>query len=148
MSKATVGDFSSLLRSILPIRKPHNPENDRIMERNQIINDLKSIQPENNYKIFLSEDYISNIINDRISIALAEKQILQKIVAENTMEVSYKVRKSNNKTVDRKLVIKPKLSDIEIKRKLLVYVPIWNIELKSGDFIYNRKNLGYIAHIY
>jgi hypothetical protein len=141
LSKASTGEFRNLLHAIFSNKRMDNVEQDKIRERNQIMDDLRNIEPIRNHKLRLTEDYAFNIVDNKISLALAEKKVLRKIIAENTIEVSYKVKKSRGKTEVRILEIKPKLPEVKIKRKYLVYVPIWIIVMKSGDFNYNRKVL-------
>lgn len=141
LSKAHTGEFRDLLRAFFSKKTIDDVEQDKIRERNQIIDDLKNISPLNNHKMLLTGDYAFNIIDDKISLTLAEKEVVRKIIAENTVQVSYRVNKSKSKTEERKLEIRPKHREVEIKRNHLVYVPIWIIVMKSGDFIYNRKVL-------
>ena len=55
------------------------------------------------------------------------------------MEITYKKKKTKGKCEERKMRVVPRRHDVEILIRSLVYVPIWTINLKAGDFIYKRK---------
>src|SRR5919106_1497238 len=114
---------------------------DGIFERNQIIHDLKNVEHIRDHRLLLTSDYGINIINNKVSLIVAEKTVIQDIVMRNSKEVSYSITKRKGKTEEKKLQIVPKRHDIEIKRKSLVYVPKWKISFRSGDFEYKRTAL-------
>ena len=112
-----------------------------IIERNQIIHDLKNVEPIRDHRLLLTSDYGINIIDNKASLIVAEKAVMQDVIIRNTKQVSYKIRKRNGKTEERKLQIVPRRHEIGIERKSLVYVPKWNITFRSGDFEYKRMAL-------
>lgn len=112
-----------------------------IIERNQIIHDLKNVEPIRDHRLLLTSDYGINIIDNKISLTVAEKTVMQDVIIRNSKEVSYRIRKRKGKTEERKLQIVPKRHEIEIRRKSLVYVPKWKISFRSGDFEYKRTAL-------
>lgn len=112
-----------------------------IIERNQIIHDLKNIELIRDNRLLLTSDYGINIIDNKTPLSLVEKEVMRNVTSRNTKEVSYKIRKRKGKTEERKMQIMPKHHEIEIKRKSLVFVPKWNITLRSGDFEYKRRAL-------
>lgn len=111
------------------------------VERNQIVHDLKNIEPIRDHRLLLTSDYGINIIDNKASLSLVEKAVMRNVISRNTKEVSYRIRKRKGKTEKRKMQIVPKHNEVEIKRKSLVYVPKWNLTLRSGDFEYNRRAL-------
>ena len=112
-----------------------------IIERNQIIHDLKNVEPIRDHRLLLTNDYGINIIDNKVSLTVVEKTVMQDVIIRNSKEVSYRIRKRKGKTEERKLQIVPKHHEIGIKRKSLVYVPKWKINFRSGDFEYKRKAL-------
>lgn len=112
-----------------------------IIERNQMIHDLKNVEPIRDHRLLLTSDYRINIIDNKTSLTVVEKTVMQGVIVRNTREVSYTARKRKGKTEERKMQIVPKHHEIEIKRKSLVYVPKWNITFSSGDFEYKRRAL-------
>jgi hypothetical protein len=121
-----------------------NKENlvhEHIIETNQIIHDLKNIEPIRDHTLLLTSDYGINIMDNKAPYSVVEKTVMRNIISRNTKENSYRIKKRKGKTEERKMQIVPKHKEIEIKRKSLVYVPKWNITLRSGDFAYKRKAL-------
>ena len=112
-----------------------------IIERNQIIHDLKNMEPIKDHRLLLTSDYGINIMDNKVSLTDAEKTVMRDVIIRNSKEVSYKIRKRKGKTEERKLRIVPKHYEIVIKRKSLVYVPKWKISFRSGDFEYKRMAL-------
>jgi hypothetical protein len=80
-------------------------------------------------------------MDNKASFPIVEKTVMRNIISRNTKEISYRIKKRKGKTEERKMQIVPKHKEIEIKRKSLVYVPKWNITLRSGDFEYKQKAL-------
>jgi hypothetical protein len=73
-----------------------------IAERNQIIIDLRNIEPIRNLKLQSTGDYAINLIDNKVSLAAVEKAVLRDIISNNTMKISYekkrlKVRLRNKK---------------------------------------------------
>lgn len=93
------------------------------IERDQIIYDLKNIEPIGDYRLQLTSDYGISIVNNKASLSMVEKTVIRNVISENTKEVSYRIRKRKGKTEERKMQIVPKHHEIEIKRKSLIYVP-------------------------
>jgi hypothetical protein len=85
----------------------------------------------------LTGDYTINIIADKISLKVAERQALEKAVDENTSEVSYKLKTKG----ERKIRIEPRFSEINMNRRSLIYVPKWIITIKAGGVSYTRRIL-------
>lgn len=136
--------FKGLLHtSFLKINK--NTEKDLELpsdeEENRIIEDLKNIEPTYRYAINLTGDYNVNIVDDKVSLKAAEKIIVKKIKIDNTTNVSYTIKKTNDKKEKGAMKIIPTYSDIRIKSGSLVYVPVWVIDFKAGNTSYRRKAL-------
>lgn len=88
-----------------------------IIERNQMIHDLKNVEPIRDHRLLLTSDYRINIIDNKTSLTVVEKTVMQGVIVRNTREVSYTARKRKGKTEERKMQIVPKHHEIEIKRK-------------------------------
>jgi RNA polymerase subunit RPABC4/transcription elongation factor Spt4 len=133
----------NMFRNFLLRRKAEDVElePDNVKERIQIIIDLLDIEPINSYRIQLRPDYAVNIVDDRVSWTLAEKSVLTKIITENTVQISYNVRKSKDKMERREMEIVPRYRDITFNSKSLVHIPKWTIIMKAGDLSYIRKVL-------
>ena len=110
-------------------------------EIRQTIRDLKTFGAVPNNKIVLDGDYEVGIIDDEISIKMAEKKVLKKVVSENTQKVSYYTSNGKGKKKEQKLEITPRPGEVKINRKSMIYVPEWIITIKAGEHIYNRKAL-------
>jgi hypothetical protein len=90
-------------------------------EISQIIDDLKTVEALLNNKIILNGDYEVGIIDDKLSLKMVEREVLQKVISQNTQKASYYT--SNRK--ERKIEITPRPSEVKINRKRLIYVPKW-----------------------
>jgi hypothetical protein len=102
------------------------------VEKNEIVTDLKTLDPVSNYKIKSTEDYSVNIIEDKISFKTAERTVYQKIIKDNTTKVFFQVRKTKGKKEEKEINIIPRYVDITIEKKILVYLPKWIILIKAG----------------
>jgi hypothetical protein len=132
---------SGNLFRLMFFRKGQEAEDEKIRERDQIIDDLNNIEPIFNLRIIPTGDYIINILREKVSLIFAKSSVIRRVIEENKKEVSYKVRKARGKSAKRKIIITPKKGEVQIGRKRLIYVPIWTISMKSGDFTYVRKVL-------
>ena len=141
LSTTTKVEPVNMFRNFLLGRKTEDLEPDNVKERIQIIIDLLNIEPINNYRIQLKPDYAVNIVDDKVSWTFAEKSVLRKIITENTVQVSYNIRKSKGKMEKRKMEIVPRYRDITVNSESLVHIPKWTIIMKAGDFSYKRKIL-------
>jgi hypothetical protein len=110
-------------------------------EREQIIEDLNNFAPVYNYVFNLTEEYSINIIDEKTTLKISEKAVLKRIKEDNSSEISYRVKGTNDKTKEEKMYISPTYSEIKILRKYLLYVPVWRINFKAGRMTYDRKVL-------
>jgi hypothetical protein len=112
-------------------------------EITQTIMDLKTFGAVPNNKIILNGDYEVGIIGDEISIKMAERKVLKKVVSDGTQKVSYYTSSGKAKKKEQKIEITPRLSEVRINRKPdgLIYVPKWIITIKAGEHTYKRKAL-------
>ena len=69
--------------------------------------------------------------------------ILERIIDANIQEKSYTIRNSHGEKEDKTFTIIPKKSDILIKKSMLVYLPIWIVEIQSKSVTY-KKSHGFI----
>ena len=97
--------------------------------------------PELLFQNLLNGDYEVGIIDDEISIKMAEREVLKKVVSENTQKASYYTSNRKGKWKKEKIKITPRFSEVIINRKSLIYVPKWIITIKAGKHTYNRKAL-------
>ena len=72
---------------------------------------------------------------------MAEKEVLEKVVSENTQKASYYTSNGKGKRKEQKIEIRPKPGEVKINRKPLNTVPKWIITIKAGEHTYNRKAL-------
>ena len=110
-------------------------------EITQTIIDLKTVGAVLNNKIVLNGEYQVDIIDDEISIKIAEREVLKKVVSKNTQKASYYTSNRKGKRKELKIKITPRFSEVIINRKSLIYVPKWIITIKAGEHTYNRKAL-------
>lgn len=95
------------------------------LERNQLIEDLTTFTPKQNYKVpkpsLLRHSYHINVVEPLISIGTAQRMILDEIAED----------------------IGAKYDEIQIKKGSLVYVPKWVIEIRTinGSKSYKREIL-------
>jgi hypothetical protein len=108
-----------------------NQEAVKDSEMRQLVIDLMTIEPVVNDEIVLNCDCEINIIDDKISMKIAERKVLEKVVLENTQKASYYVQNARGKEKEQKLKIIPRFSEIIIRRKSLTYVPKWIITIKA-----------------
>lgn len=124
------------------LRNREEPELDDDVERNQIIDDLRNIEPIYKHLVTMNPDFNVNIIEDKVSLRISEKLVLQQIKADNTTDVSYTIKsKSKGKIEPRKMKVVPTYNNISIKRRCLIYIPKWVIIFKAGSIPYKRKVL-------
>ena len=76
----------------------------------------------NCYFRILNGDYEVGIIDDEISIKMAEREVLKKVVSENTQKASYYTSNRKGKWKKEKIKITPRFSEVIINRKSLIYV--------------------------
>jgi hypothetical protein len=110
-------------------------------EITQTIMDLKTFGAVPNNKIILNGDYEVGIIDDEISIKMAERNVLKKVVSDGTQKVSYYTLNAKGRRKEQKIEIRPRSIEVKISRKPLIYVPKWIITIKAGAQPYNRKAL-------
>jgi hypothetical protein len=110
-------------------------------EIRQLVLDLTTIEPVVNDDIVVNGEYETNIIDDKISMKIAERKVLERVVLDNTQKASYYVQNRKGKKKEQKIKIIPRFSEIIIRRKSLTYVPKWIITIKAGKRIYKRKVL-------
>jgi hypothetical protein len=110
-------------------------------EITQTIMDLKTFGAVPNNKIILNGDYEVGIIDDEISIKMAERNVLKKVVSDGTQKVSYYTLNGKGRRKEQKIEIRPRPIEVKISRKPLIYVPKWIITIKAGAQPYNRKAL-------
>lgn len=136
--------------SATPFRVLHRITNTRRTENlgfttnaeiTQIIFDLKTVEAVLYNKIVLNGDYEVGIINDELKSKMAEKEVLEKVVSENTQKASYYTSNGKGKRKEQKIEIRPKPGEVKINRKPLIFVPKWIITIKAGEHTYNRKAL-------
>ncbi|MFY9871108.1 MAG: APC family permease [Candidatus Nitrosopolaris sp.] len=78
---------------------------------------------------------------DELKSKMAEKEVLEKVVSENTQKASYYTSNGKGKRKEQKIEIRPKPGEVKINRKPLIFVPKWIITIKAGEHTYNRKAL-------
>jgi hypothetical protein len=110
-------------------------------EIQQIIIDLKTIEPELNRKMILNIEYDVNIIDDKIPLKGAERKALENAVSENTQKVSYYIKNHKDRRKEQKITITPRFSEIILNRRSRIYVPSWIITIKASEKTCNRKAL-------
>lgn len=125
------------LHRITNTKRTENSDLTTNAEITRIITDLKTVKAVLDNKLVLNGDYEVGIIDDEISIKMAEREVLKKVVSENTQKASYYT--SNGK--ERKIEITARPSEVKINRKRLIYVPKWIITIKAGKHPYNRNAL-------
>lgn len=111
------------------------------VEQDLMIRDLTTIRPEYQYKIEETADYSITKLDYKVPFKVARDMVKEKVVEENTKEVSYKLKLSKDKTEERKMTIIPKHDDVRIKKSSLIYVPKWEISIESKTTSYVRKIL-------
>ena len=65
--RQSTGEFRNLLRAIFSNKKIDYVKQGKIRERNQIMDDLKNIEPIRNHKLRVTEDYAFNIVDNKHS---------------------------------------------------------------------------------
>jgi hypothetical protein len=143
LSSSGAIDSANPLRRLHRIRNTNKTENLDLTtntEINHIMVDLKTLKVVLDHKLVLNDDYEVNIIDDKISLKVAERKVLEKVISENTQEDSYYIRNGKGKK-KKKIKIIPKFSEIIINRRSLIYVPRWIIIIKAGERTYRRKIL-------
>jgi hypothetical protein len=71
-------------------------------EIRQLVIDLTTIEPVVNDEIVLNGDYEANIIDDKTSMKIAERKVLEKIVLDNTQKASYYIQNGKGKNKEQK----------------------------------------------
>jgi hypothetical protein len=127
--------------------KRHNKEYSELedslksIENSHIYNELTSIAPKIHYKLKDTPDYSIHTLEPTLSMKTANYIVLEKIIEENVKEISYKVKNSRGDTEEKIMTIVPKKSDIIIKKSMLIYVPVWVLEIQSKSITYAKKAL-------
>jgi Restriction endonuclease len=107
----------------LLLSKTNKPISDTLVyhENNQILSDLRTIQPIQNYKLKQTGEYVFEIKDAQIHQSAAERIVLEQVVEETKL----------------------KHHEVIIKKSLLIFVPIWSatIESKNKDNHYLKRTL-------
>lgn len=109
------------------------------VENNQIYKELTSITPLINYTIKENPDYQIKVLEPTLTIKTASYIVLEKIIESNIQEKSYTFKNSRGEKEEKTITIVPRKSDIFLKKSLLVYVPIWTIEIQSKSITYRKR---------
>jgi hypothetical protein len=109
------------------------------IENNHIYKELTSVVPKIHYKIKENPDYQIKVLEPTLTMKTATYIILEKIIESNIKEESYTIKNSKGEKEEKTITIIPKKSDVLIKKSLLVYVPIWDIEIQSKSMIYRKR---------
>ncbi len=109
------------------------------VENNQIYKELTSITPKIHYKVKENPDYQIKVLEPTLTMKTATYIILEKIIEANIQEKSYTIKNYKGEKEDKIFTIIPRKSDILIKKSMLVYVPIWVIEIQSKSITYRKR---------
>lgn len=111
------------------------------IENSHIHAELTTIAPKFHYKLKNTPDYSIHPLEPTLPLKTANYIVLEKIIEENIKDISYKVKNSRGDTEEKNMTIIPKKSDIVIKKSLLIYVPIWVLEIQSKSITYAKRAL-------
>lgn len=109
------------------------------VENYYIYKELASIDPKIQYKIKENPDYQIKVLEPTLTMKTATHIMLKEIIESNIKEESYTIKNSKGEKEEKTITIIPKKSDILIKKSLLVYVPIWVIDIQSKSLTYRKR---------
>ena len=103
------------------------------MENSYIYKEINNITPKIHYKIKETPDYSIKVLEPTLSMKTANYIIFEKIIEANIKKIFYKIKNSRGDTEEKTMTIVPKKTDISIRKSLLIYVPIWMLEISQNQ---------------